>query len=120
VERVEVVPDRLDLSAVDDLVAEAEEDVLDFAADLRQGMEMTAPHRPPGQGDVERLVEPLQLLERYALRRLMLGFLEPYPERIERPAGVAIPNLSQGLRQRGPSAQIRDVRVGQLLGGVRG
>ena len=32
VERVEVVPDRLHLAAVDDLVAEAEEDVLGLAA----------------------------------------------------------------------------------------
>jgi hypothetical protein len=34
VERVEVVPDRLDLAAVDDLVAESEKDVLDLADDL--------------------------------------------------------------------------------------
>jgi hypothetical protein len=43
VERVEVVPNGLDLATVHDLVAEAEEDVLHLAADLRQRMEMAAP-----------------------------------------------------------------------------
>ena len=51
VERVEVVAGRLDLAAVDDLVAEAEEDVLDLAPDLRRGMERAA---PPQRGRAAR------------------------------------------------------------------
>ena len=42
VERVEVVARRLDLAAVDDAVAEAEEDVLDLAADLRDQVQPAA------------------------------------------------------------------------------
>jgi hypothetical protein len=44
-EGVEVVPGRLDLAAVDDLVAEPEEDVLDVATNLRRRMERAAPPR---------------------------------------------------------------------------
>ena len=56
VERVEVVPNRLDLAAVDDLVAEPEEDVLDLSPDLRERMQAPAAKRRARQGDVERLV----------------------------------------------------------------
>ncbi len=45
VERVEVVARRLDLPAVDDRVAEPEEDVLDLAPDLRDEVEVPAPDR---------------------------------------------------------------------------
>ena len=45
VERVEVVARRLDLAAVDDRVAEAEEDVLDLAADLRDEVQLAARRR---------------------------------------------------------------------------
>src|SRR5689334_22358639 len=41
-EGVEVVSGRLDLAAVDDLVAEAEEEVLDVAADERGRMQRSA------------------------------------------------------------------------------
>ena len=41
-EGVEVVPRRLDLAAVDDLVAEAEEDVLDVAAHQSRRVERAA------------------------------------------------------------------------------
>ena len=42
VERVEVVARRLDLAAVDDAVAEPEEDVLDLAPDLGDQVELPA------------------------------------------------------------------------------
>ena len=42
VERVEVVVGRLDLAAVDDLVAEPEEDVLHLAADLGDQVQVAA------------------------------------------------------------------------------
>ncbi len=48
VERVEVVARRLDLAAVDDRVAESEEDVLDLAPDLGDQVEVAAPHRRAG------------------------------------------------------------------------
>src|SRR4051794_7296971 len=60
-ERIEVVAGRLDLTAVDDLVAETEEDVLDVPPHLRRRMQGAAPpcaHRPEqlrGQRDVDRL-----------------------------------------------------------------
>ena len=46
VQALEVVVRRLDLAPVDDLVAEAEEDVLDLAADLRDQVQMAARARP--------------------------------------------------------------------------
>ena len=42
VERVEVVAGRLDLAAVDDPVAEPEEDVLDLAPDLGDQVQVAA------------------------------------------------------------------------------
>ena len=55
VERVEVVPDGLDLTAVVDLVAHAEEDVLDPAAQLRDQVQAARAERLAGQRRVERL-----------------------------------------------------------------
>ena len=55
VEPVEVVARGLDLTAVDDAVAEPEEDVLDLAADLRD--QMQPPTRVPAgrERDVDAL-----------------------------------------------------------------
>ena len=106
VERVEVVPDRLDLATVDDLVAEPEEDVLDLAGDLRQRMQVAAPHGRSGESDVECLVELLQLPEGDAPGGLALGLLEPHAQGIERPSCLAIPNFPQSLRQRRTAAEI--------------
>src|SRR5580765_1299262 len=90
VERVEVVPDRLDLGAVDDLVAQPEEDVLDLADDLRQRMEAPAAEPRARQRDVERLVEAREL----GAPELVLpcgdrGF-DALARRIEGLAGVAV------------------------------
>ena len=55
VERGEVVVVVLDLRALDDLVAEPDEDVLDLAAGPGQRMQVPEPHRRgPGQGHVDR------------------------------------------------------------------
>ena len=56
VERVEVLPDGDDLGAVPDLVAHAEEDVLDLAADLRQQVEPAARDRRAGDRHVDAAV----------------------------------------------------------------
>ena len=53
VERVEVVPDRLDFAAVVDHVAHPEEDVLDAASQLRDQVEAPARHRLARQRRVE-------------------------------------------------------------------
>ena len=52
VQALEVVVRRLDLASVDDLVAEAEEHVLDLAADLRDQVQMPALSAAARQGDV--------------------------------------------------------------------
>ena len=52
-QRVEVLPDGRDLGAVPDLVAHAEEDVLDLAADLRQQVQAAALDRMAGDRDVD-------------------------------------------------------------------
>src|SRR5438876_9684775 len=66
-ESVEVVARRLDLAAVDDLVAEAEEDVLDVAAHERRRVERAAraqlrrPEQPGRQRHVDALGRELLL-----------------------------------------------------------
>ena len=56
VETVEVVVRRLDLAAVDDAVAEPEEQVLDLAADLRDQVQVAALGPPAGERDVGALL----------------------------------------------------------------
>ena len=51
------MPRVLDLVAVDDLVAEAEEDVLELAPDLRDQVEVSARNLVAGEGDVEPLLD---------------------------------------------------------------
>ena len=57
VQLVEDVLDGLDLVAVDDLVAEADEDVLDLPADLRDRVEPAARDALAGKRDVDALLE---------------------------------------------------------------
>ena len=59
VQLVEDVLDGLDLVAVDDLVAEADEDVLDLPADLRDRVEPAARDALAGKRDVDALLESL-------------------------------------------------------------
>jgi hypothetical protein len=96
VERVEVVPGRLHLASVDDLVAETEEHVLDLAANLGDRMEVAPRKRLTRQRDVEILLGPvagrraLELLASQQDRRL-----DPVPELVQRLAGLAVSNLAQ-------------------------
>ena len=117
VERVEVVPDRLHLAAVHDLVAEAEEDVLDLAHDLRQRMEMPERRPLPRQRDVEALggLEPAGPLECGVT--LVDRSLEALAHGVQRHAGLAVANLPQrelqlALAAEEPDAQHRRARRG--------
>ena len=56
VQRVEEVVRRLDFAALDDLVAHAEEDVLDLAPHLRDHVQTAAPLSLARQRDVELLL----------------------------------------------------------------
>src|SRR4051812_4730585 len=101
VERVEAVVDALDLRAVEDLVAETEERVLDLAAHLREEVEMPARKLGPGQGYVDDVLGQCAIevcaLE-LRLARLEGGF-EPLACRVQRHAALAVANAAQRLLQ---------------------
>src|SRR3954465_4260120 len=101
-ESIEVVAGRLDLPAVDDLVAEAEEDVLEVAAGGRRRMERAArpqlrrPEHPRRKCHVGALGrEPLLEL---GARELRLPGGERRLDRlahgVERHAGLAVAHLA--------------------------
>ena len=113
VERVEVLPDGHDLGAVPDLVAHAEEDVLDLAADLRQQVQPAARDRRAGDRHVDAAVGgraaggELELL--LALRR-------PRSSRrvriaVQEHAALAVADAAQRLRELGLAAEVADARV---------
>ncbi len=123
VERREVVVGGLDLAAVDDLVAEPEEDVLDLAPDLRDQVEVAAPRSVARKGDVDDVLgeAPVELaaLERGAsLRRLP----RPAARRSAFRAmpGLAVANLAQRLRQLRVPTEIADADGLELVGRRRG
>ena len=92
-ERVEVVPDGLDFAGIDDLVPQAEEDVLDLPPDLCQRMKAPPSQPCAGQSDVELLVE----LDQRAALELRLTrcerFLEALSHGIQRHPGLSIPDV---------------------------
>ena len=109
VERVEVVVRRLDLAAVDDPVAEAEEDVLDLPADLRDQVEVAAPDAPrPGSvtstdssASRRSSSAPSSSASRAATAassRLARG--------VQRHAGLAVAHLAQRLLQGALAAEV--------------
>src|SRR5207244_2059664 len=99
-ELVEVVLDRLDLAVVPNLVAEAEERVLDDPPHLGYGMKRPDRRRFARQGRVESLVTELlaELRVGEPPRRLALRFLQPGAELVQRPPRLGVANLSQRLR----------------------
>ena len=118
-ELVEVVLDRLDLAVVADLVAEAEEGVLDLPPRLRDRVQVPERKLVAGQRDVDdllgqRAVE-LGALELLAPRR-QRG-LEPVAQRVERHPGLAVAHGAQGLRELALAAEVADARLLEL-GGV--
>src|SRR5918999_1462285 len=122
VERVEVVVRRLDLAPVDDPVAEAEEDVLDLAADLRDQVEVSARPRVARKRHVDDLLlePPLEVgtLELRLARRD--SRLEPLADGVQNHPRLAVADLSEGLLQLALSAQVADARVVQPLDARRG
>ena len=110
VEAVEVVVRRLDLAAVDNPVAEPEEDVLHLPPDLRD--QVQAPPRIPA--DRERHVDALlgetavQLLAFERLGTRGDCGLDAPLRLVQRPAGLRVPDLPQGERKRALPAQILD------------
>ena len=126
-ERVEVVAGRLDLTAVDDLVAEPEEDVLDVAAHLCRRVERAAParaERPPlaagdqlgGQCDVDPLRRELRV-ELGALEPVLLrldGVLDRYARRVERHAGLPVAYVAERELQRALAAEVANTRVVEI------
>ena len=117
-ERVEVVPDVGHLVAFVDLVAHAEEDVLDLALDLGQNVQAAARKRRPGERDIECAlgVEPLQLglLDRFAAF-LDCG-LEPFTDPVQEHAALAVAHAPQALRQFAFTPEVADARVVEVAG----
>ena len=115
-ERVEVVAGRLDLAAVDDLVAEAEEDVLDVATHQRRRMERAArarscasaraappaaSRRPARSRASPRARPALELLLLRGERRL-----DRLAHGVERHAGLAVAHFAQRELQRTLAAEV--------------
>src|SRR5581483_1303545 len=120
-ESVEVVASRLDLAAVDDLVAEPEEDVFDVAAHERRGMERAArPQlRRPDQLGRQRDVDALgrePLLELRA-RELLLPRgergLDGLAHGVELHPGLAVANAPQGELQCAVAAEGANANLGE-------
>ena len=91
-ELVEVVLDGLDLAVVADLVAEAEEDVLDLAADLRDRVEVAERQLLARERDVDDLL---------AQARLELGALELARSRSATAASSRSRSAFSSIRSRG-------------------
>jgi hypothetical protein len=126
-ERVEVVAGRLDLAAVDDLVAEPEEDVLDVAARLRGRVKRAAPARLHGAEHLggqrhvgalgRELVVQFGLADRGATRLERL--LNLLADRVEPHAGLAVADLAQLQLQRAVPAEPVDGGLLDLVGRLR-
>ena len=118
-ELVEVVLGRLDLAVVADLVAEAEEGVLDLAPRLRDRVQVPERERVAGEGDVddllgERTVE-LRALELCAAS--LERALEPVADAVQRHPALAIADLAESLRELALAAEVADARLLELGGG---
>ena len=116
VERVEVVVRRLDLAAVDDLVAEAEEDVLDLAADLRDQVQVPAARRLARKRDVDSRPR-----RRLAVARAERASRSQRLLDRSRAALSAIPvsrsrTRAQGLLELALAAEVADARLLELRG----
>ena len=117
VERVEVVPRRLDLATVDDRVPETEEDVLELAADLRDEVEMAAPHSGAGHRDVDPLLgqPPIELGSRDLCLASVDRRLELLAQRVQRHARLAVANLAQRELQLALAPEVLDAHVLDLV-----
>ena len=113
VEGVEVVVRRLDLAAVDDRVAEAEEDVLELAPDLRNEVEVAPADRRAGDRDVHALLrQPSVELGALELPLSRIDSrLEPLPQRVERHACLPVAHLPERELQLALAAEILDAHL---------
>ena len=117
VERVEVVARGLHLTAVDHRVPHPQEDVLELAPDLRDEVEVTAPHTRAGHCDVDALLGEAAVELRSVQRGLSRvdRSLELLPQRIERHPRLAIAYLSQRELQLALAAEELDADVLDLI-----
>src|SRR5215213_8207349 len=120
VQLVEVVVRGLDLAAVDDHVAEPEEDVLDLPPDLRDQVQVAAPGARTRQRDVDALLREAAV-ELGALERRLASLdrlLDRLPRRVERLTGLAVPDRSQRLLELALPPEVANAELVEC-GGVR-
>ena len=114
-QRVEVLPDGRDLGAVPDLVAHAEEDVLDLAPDLRQQVQPAAADRVARDRHVDAGVggglvrEPQQILLACGD-----GVLEPRADAVQEHPALAVAHPAERLRELRLAAEVLDAGVVEL------
>jgi hypothetical protein len=121
VERVEVVPLRLDLGALRDLVAHADEQVTDAFHQRRQGMPGAACAPIGRQRHVDRLLgeHPLRRLGSERCVAEVVGALDRLARRVHSGAGVGLGGRRQGAdlppceRDRRSVAEVRRLQRGQ-------
>ena len=120
-ELVEVVVRGLDLAVVDDVVAEAEERVLDEPADVCRRMEGTDPALVAGKGDVDALLsEPA--VEIGALERLPPCLdlcLQTFADRVQEHPGLAVADVAERLGELALAAQVAHTRILEPFEGRR-
>ena len=122
VEAVEVVSRRLHLAAVDDPVAETEEDVLHLATDLGDQMEPTPRVPAHGQRHVDALLgePPVELGTRERRVAVVDRRLDPHAGRVQAHARLAVPHLAQRELERALPAKVLDPDRLDLVGARRG
>jgi hypothetical protein len=118
VERVEVVVRGLHLAAVDDHVAEPEEDVLDLAADLGDQVQVAARGADARERDVDALLAqaPVELAAVEFLPPRGDGQLDGLAHSVQRLPRLAVAHLAERLLQIALASEVANARVVQLLG----
>src|SRR3954447_15805079 len=134
-EHVEVDVGPLDLAVVADLVAEADERVLDLAARLRDRVQPAERERVAGERHVDGFLRqrageggaggrpadgslrqrPVELLALERRAPLVERGLEPLADAVQEHAALAVADASQRLRQLALPAEVADARVVQLV-----
>ena len=118
VEGIEVVVSRLDLAAVDDRIAEAEEDVLELPPDLRDQVQVATANRGARDRDVDALLGEaaveLELSEFFLAHAD--GHLERLAEPVELHSGVAVANFSKRELELALTPEVLDSHAVQVFG----
>ncbi len=115
-ELVEVVLGRLDLAVVADLVAEAEERVLDLPARLRDRVQVAEREPFAGKRDVDDVLgqRAVELGSFEGGLPSGDGGLDRLPGRVERHAGLAVAHLAEGELERAAAPEVADAQLLQL------